>query len=40
MHTMVEMKEIADLLIFLASDTGRHITGQIIAVDGNYEYEM
>lgn len=40
MRSMVEMKEIADLLIFLASDAGRHITGQIIAVDGNYEYEM
>jgi len=39
MRTMVEMKEVADMVFFLASDAARHVTGQIIAVDGNAEYE-
>ncbi|HVY99300.1 MAG TPA: SDR family oxidoreductase [Dongiaceae bacterium] len=37
MHSMVEMEEIADLAIFLASDFARHITGQSIGVCGNFE---
>jgi len=39
MRTMIEMKEVADMVYFLASDAAPHITGQIIAVDGNAEYE-
>ena len=30
-------EEISDLICFLCSDYGRHISGQIIAVDGNTE---
>ena len=30
-------EEIADLIVFLCSDYGRHISGQIIGVDGNTE---
>jgi len=39
MRSMVEMKEVADMVYFLASDAAPHISGQIIAVDGNAEYE-
>jgi NAD(P)-dependent dehydrogenase (short-subunit alcohol dehydrogenase family) len=39
MRTMIEMKEVADMVYFLASEAAPHITGQIIAVDGNSEYE-
>lgn len=37
MHSMVEMEEIAALALFLASDQAKHITGQSIGVDGNFE---
>ena len=37
MHCWVDPEEIADLIVFLCSDLGRHISGQIIAVDGNTE---
>jgi NAD(P)-dependent dehydrogenase (short-subunit alcohol dehydrogenase family) len=37
MHSMVEMDEIAALAVFLASDQAKHITGQSIGVDGNFE---
>jgi NAD(P)-dependent dehydrogenase (short-subunit alcohol dehydrogenase family) len=39
MRTMVEPEEIAAMAIFLASDTGRHVSGQCIGVDGNTEWE-
>lgn len=34
-----EPTEIADMALFLASPEARHVTGQIIAVDGNLEWE-
>ena len=37
MHTMIGMDEIADMAMFLASDSARHITGQSISVCGNFE---
>jgi len=37
MQCFVDPEEIADLIVFLCSDFGRHISGQIIAVDGNTE---
>lgn len=37
MQCYVEPEEIADLIVFLCSDYGRHISGQIVAVDGNTE---
>ena len=39
MRTKIEPTEIADLTVFLASDEARHLTGQIIALDGNTEWE-
>ncbi|MGI4877249.1 MAG: SDR family oxidoreductase [Janthinobacterium lividum] len=39
MRTMVEPEEIAAMAIFLASDAGRHVSGQCIGVDGNTEWE-
>lgn len=37
MQCYVDPQEISDLIMFLVSDYGRHISGQIIAVDGNTE---
>ena len=37
MQCYVDPEEIADLIVFLCSEFGRHISGQIIAVDGNTE---
>lgn len=37
MACWVDPEEIADLIVFLCSHHGRHISGQIIAVDGNTE---
>jgi NAD(P)-dependent dehydrogenase (short-subunit alcohol dehydrogenase family) len=39
MRTMVEPEEIAAMAIFLASEAGRHVSGQCIGVDGNTEWE-
>lgn len=39
MRTMVQPEEIADVIVFLSSKEARHITGQIIGVDGNLEWE-
>ena len=33
----VDPEEIADLVVFLASDRARHISGQVIGIDGNTE---
>ena len=37
MHTAIDMKEIADVAVFLASDLAPHISGQSISVCGNFE---
>lgn len=37
MHAMIDMKEIADMALFLASDLAPHISGQSISVCGNFE---
>jgi NAD(P)-dependent dehydrogenase (short-subunit alcohol dehydrogenase family) len=39
MRTKIQPDEIGDMALFLASDSARHITGQLIAVDGNVEWE-
>jgi NAD(P)-dependent dehydrogenase (short-subunit alcohol dehydrogenase family) len=39
LHTMVEPGDIAAMAMFLASDAGERISGQMIGVDGNVEYE-
>jgi NAD(P)-dependent dehydrogenase (short-subunit alcohol dehydrogenase family) len=39
MRCWIDMDEIGDLAVFLASDRARHITGQAIAVDGGAEWE-
>ncbi len=37
MQCFVEPEEIADLIVFLCSDYGRHISGQVVGVDGHTE---
>lgn len=37
MQCYVDPQEISDLIAFLVSDYGRHISGQIVGVDGNTE---
>lgn len=37
MQCFVDPEEIADLIAFLCSDYGRHISGQIVGVDGHTE---
>jgi NAD(P)-dependent dehydrogenase (short-subunit alcohol dehydrogenase family) len=37
MQCYVDPEEVADLIVFLCSDYGRHISGQIVGVDGNTE---
>ena len=39
MRSKVQPHEIGDMALFLASDAARHVTGQLIAVDGNVEWE-
>jgi NAD(P)-dependent dehydrogenase (short-subunit alcohol dehydrogenase family) len=39
MRTMVEMDEVAHTIVFLASPEARHISGQVIAVDGDFGWE-
>lgn len=37
MQCYVDPEEIADMICFLCSDYGRHVSGQIVGVDGNTE---
>lgn len=39
MRSRVAMREVADMLQYLASHAARHVTGQIIAVDGDTQWE-
>lgn len=39
MRTLVSMRDVAAMVIYLASDTARHVTGQLIEVDGKVEWE-
>jgi NAD(P)-dependent dehydrogenase (short-subunit alcohol dehydrogenase family) len=40
MRTMVEPADIAAMIMFLASPAGCRVSGQLIGVDGNSEYEV
>ncbi len=40
MRSKVEPEDIANMAVFLASDQACHVTGQVIAVDGNVEWEQ
>ena len=37
MQTFVDADEIADIVVYLCSARGKHISGQVIAVDGHTE---
>ncbi|MBW2368505.1 MAG: SDR family oxidoreductase [Deltaproteobacteria bacterium] len=39
MRTLIEPAELADMVLFLTSDAAPHISGQLIGVDGNHEWE-
>ncbi|MDY6948628.1 MAG: SDR family oxidoreductase [Pseudomonadota bacterium] len=39
LRTMVDPADIAAMILFLASPAGARVTGQLIGVDGNIEYE-
>jgi NAD(P)-dependent dehydrogenase (short-subunit alcohol dehydrogenase family) len=40
MRTKIEPNEIADMVLFLASDAARKVTGELISVSGNVEWEV
>jgi NAD(P)-dependent dehydrogenase (short-subunit alcohol dehydrogenase family) len=39
LRSKVELAELAEMVLFLTSDAGRKITGELIAVSGNMEWE-
>jgi NAD(P)-dependent dehydrogenase (short-subunit alcohol dehydrogenase family) len=39
MRTKIQPAEIAEMVLFLCSDAACHVTGQLISVDGNVEWE-
>lgn len=39
MRTFIDPKELVDIVMYLTSDQAPHITGQLIGVDGNQEWE-
>ena len=40
MRTLIELEELSKMVFFLTSDAAPHITGQLIGVDGNLEWEQ
>ncbi len=38
MRTLIAPEDIANMILFLCSDAGRLVSGQVIGVDGNVEY--
>ena len=38
MQTMVEPQDIANMMLFICSDAGHLVSGQVLGVDGNVEY--
>lgn len=40
MRCKIQPSELADMVLFLASDKACHVTGQMISVDGNSEWEI
>jgi len=39
LRTLVDPEDMGNMVVFLASDAGRRVTGQLIGVDGNTEWE-
>lgn len=39
LRAKIQPEEIGDMAIFLSCDAAKHVTGQLIAVDGNVEWE-
>jgi len=40
MRSLIEPSELADMVLFLTSESAPHISGQLIGVDGNHEWEQ
>jgi len=38
MQTLIDPEDIANMMLFICSDAGRLVSGQILGVDGNVEY--
>jgi NAD(P)-dependent dehydrogenase (short-subunit alcohol dehydrogenase family) len=38
MKRLISPQDIANMILFLCSDAGRLVSGQVIGVDGNVEY--
>jgi NAD(P)-dependent dehydrogenase (short-subunit alcohol dehydrogenase family) len=38
MQTMIDPQDIANMMLFICSDAGRLVSGQVLGVDGNVEY--
>ena len=38
MRRLISPQDIANMILFLCSDAGRLVSGQVIGVDGNIEY--
>jgi NAD(P)-dependent dehydrogenase (short-subunit alcohol dehydrogenase family) len=39
LRTLVDPEDIGNMVVYLASDAGKRVTGQMISVDGNVEWE-
>ena len=38
MNRLISPQDIANMILYLCSDAGRLVSGQVIGVDGNVEY--